>query len=104
MLTESAFPYEGTSHHFMILTKKHITDPQKITGTMWSEIGSLMKYTTEKYKIPGGSMFFRFGEMHTNGSTIDHVHFHVLSGNATEIDKEETREAIRVKLGYKKIK
>lgn len=103
LFTQSAFPYEGTSHHFLILAKKHITDPQKITGKMWAEIGDLMKYALRKYKILGGSLFFRFGEMHATGSSIDHVHFHVLSGNATEFDDEKTREPIRVKLGYRKI-
>jgi diadenosine tetraphosphate (Ap4A) HIT family hydrolase len=101
-LTESAFPYEGTNHHYLVVSKKHITDPQKLSGKIWSELGLLVKYTLKKFKIDGGSMLFRFGEMHKNGSTIDHVHFHIISGNGSELDAEEKREAIRVKLGYKK--
>jgi diadenosine tetraphosphate (Ap4A) HIT family hydrolase len=101
-LTESAFPYEGTSHHYLIVSKKHTVDLTKISSKVWGEVGTLTKFAIKKYKIDGGSMFLRFGEMHKNGSTIDHIHWHLISGNSSEKEKEENREAVRVKLGYKK--
>lgn len=102
LFTESAFPYDGTSHHFLILAKKHITNLQKVTSEMWIEIGMLVKYTEKKYKIEGGGIFLRFGDLQKNGSSIDHLHFHIISGNSSEVAREDKRESIKVKLGYKR--
>lgn len=103
LVTESAFPYEGTEHHFLILSKKHISQITDLSPKDWADQGEAMQWLINTKKIDGGATFTRFGNMKKNGTSIEHFHVHVISGNADEdIDKSE-RESIKVKLGYKKI-
>ena len=100
--TKTAFPYEGTEHHYLIISKKHITKPTQLNSTDWQDIGKVFKWIIGKAKMTGGSMFLRFGDIKKNGSSVQHFHIQVLSGNSSENDSEDMREGIKVKLGYKK--
>jgi diadenosine tetraphosphate (Ap4A) HIT family hydrolase len=101
-VTKSAFPYEGTNYHYLIVSKEHITEPAQISGEDWQDIGKAFNWVLESAKMTGGGMFLRFGDMKKNGSSVAHVHLHVISGNSIESDPEEIRESLKVKLGYKK--
>jgi diadenosine tetraphosphate (Ap4A) HIT family hydrolase len=101
-ITKNAFPYDGTDHHFLIISKKHYTEISKIKTKEWGEIGSLFAFIAKKEKISGGGLFLRFGELGKNGSTIKHIHFHVISGNSDDMEPEHKRDPLKVKLGYKK--
>jgi len=100
--TKTAFPYEGTDQHYLIISKEHIVDQNKLTDTDWQDIGRVFKWIMDNSKITGGAMFWRFGDMKKNGSSVAHFHMQVISGNSSENDSEDTRESIKVKLGYKK--
>ncbi len=101
-ITKSAFPYEGTEYHYLIISKEHITEPAQLSSEHWQDIGKSFNWVLENTKMTGGGMFLRFGDMKKNGSSVAHVHLHVISGNSGEFDPEETRESLKVKLGYKK--
>lgn len=102
ILTESAFPYEGTAQHYLILPIKHITKVSEISKKSWLDFGELFTKTIKMRKIKGGGIFMRFGEMTMNGSSVEHLHAQVLSGEVDENYPKENRESLRVKLGYKK--
>lgn len=100
--TKTAFPYEGTEHQYLIISKKHLDKPSQLKAKDWQDIGKVFNWVLKKTKISGGSMFWRFGDMQKNGGSIAHFHIQVLSGNSSENESEEKRESIKVKLGYKK--
>ncbi len=101
--TKTAFPYDGVEHQYLIVSKKHLVSTGDIQASDWTEIGKLFNWVLETTKMTGGSMFWRFGDMKKNGSSLAHFHIQVLSGSASEDDAEDKRESIRVKLGYKKL-
>lgn len=98
-VTASAFPYEGTSAHYMIIPKRHLTDVGQLSAEDWKEIGYLFAWLREHCSLRSGGMFLRFGDMDRTGSSVAHIHFQVLSG--TKKYSDEGREPLRVKLGYK---
>jgi diadenosine tetraphosphate (Ap4A) HIT family hydrolase len=100
--TKTAFPYDGTDHHYLIISKEHITEQSDITDTDWQDIGKIFRWIITENKMTGGSLFLRFGDMKKNGSSVAHYHIHVISGNSGEYDTENVRESIKVKLGYKR--
>lgn len=100
--TKTAFPYEGTAYHYLIISKRHLTEPSQITDTDWQDIGKVFRWILDTSNMSGGSMFWRFGDMKKNGSSVAHFHIQVLSGNSGESDAEDIRESLKVKLGYKK--
>ncbi len=98
-VTKNAFPYEGTKVHYLIITKKHIDTIEKITPNMWSQIGEMFAWIRSSGEVESGGFFLRFGEMKKTGSSVSHVHFHVISGSKSMQD--ENCESLKVKFGYK---
>lgn len=98
--TENMSPYEGTSHHYIFVYKpKHIAVTDDLTPESQVELFELINWATKTYDIPGGSFFMRFGNGDYNGSSVEHLHGHLISG----VKKADDAEGLRVKLGYKKI-
>lgn len=97
-LTQNMSPYEGTSEHFLFVYKPtHINTLSEVTKEAAADLFILLAWTTETYHIIGGSFFMRFGDMRWNGSSVEHLHAQLIVGK----EKDETAEALRVKLGWK---
>jgi diadenosine tetraphosphate (Ap4A) HIT family hydrolase len=95
-VTENISPYTGTKHHFILVYKpEHATSLEELSPEAFSDLLSLMQVTVREFKIPGGSFFMRFGDTKYTGSSVAHLHAHVLMGDADSPD----HEAVRVKLG-----
>ncbi|RLD68967.1 MAG: hypothetical protein DRI98_11135 [Bacteroidetes bacterium] len=97
--TENISPYEGSKFHFIFVYKpEHITSPSKISTDAQKDLFDLVSWATDVYKIEGGSFFMRFGNTSYTGSSVEHIHAHLVSG----VSKKEASEAIRTKLAWKK--
>lgn len=97
-VTTNMSPYEGTKYHFLFVYKPaHSTQFTEISLDASADLFALLKEMTETYEIPGGSFFMRFGDTSYNGSSVEHLHAHLISGGS----QQEHTEAIRVKLGWK---
>ncbi len=94
--SENMSPYEGTKYHFIFVYKpSHIEGPGELSTEASSDLFSLLSWATKTYNIPGGSFFMRFGKSKYTGSSVAHLHAHLLMG---DIDAPG-HEAVRVKLG-----
>ena len=94
--TENMSPYDHTKYHFIFVYKPaHITTPGEMMLGAAEDLFRLVSFSVEKYKIPGGSFFMRFGDMKYNGSSVNHLHAQLLMGNADI----KNHEPVRVKLG-----
>lgn len=94
--TENMSPYKGTKHHFIFVYKPaHITKLSKVLPEALTDLFSLVNWAIVEYNIPGGSLFMRFGDTHYTGSSVEHLHAHLLMG---DVDAPG-HEAVRVKLG-----
>ncbi len=95
--TENMSPYEGTKHHFIFVYKKaHVISPTEITPESRAELFELIDWAIQEYDIVGGSFFMRFGEGGWNGSSVEHLHTHLIVGGKNTGESEK----IKVKLGY----
>ena len=94
--TDNMSPYKGTRHHFIFVYKPtHITKPGEMLPEALTDLFSLVNWAVIEYNILGGSFFMRFGDTHYTGSSVEHLHAHLLMG---DVDAPE-HEAVRVKLG-----
>ena len=94
--TENMSPYAGTKHHFILVyKKKHITKIEEISPKAMTDLLTVIKWAVKKYKFPGGAFFIRFGDTKYTGSSVSHLHAHLLMGN----QDDPKHEAVRVKLG-----
>ncbi|MFT7507607.1 MAG: ATP adenylyltransferase [Acidimicrobiales bacterium] len=97
-VTTNMSPYEGTDYHFLFVYKpKHTNSPTDMTPEEGAELFTLIQDTIAEHNLPGGGFFMRFGEGGYNGSSVEHLHAHLIVGQK----KSENTEGLKVKLGYK---
>jgi len=98
LLTTNMSPYKGTKHHFFFVYKpSHKINPSDMTREESADLFELVSWVTQEHNIIGGSFFMRFGEAGWNGSSVEHLHAHLIVGEK----QSDNTEALRVKLGYK---
>ena len=94
--TENMSPYTGTKHHFILVyKKKHITKFEEISPKAMTDLLTVLKWAVKKYKFLGGAFFMRFGDTKYTGSSVAHLHAHLLMGD----QDDPKHESVRVKLG-----
>lgn len=94
--TENMSPYKGTKCHFIFVYKpSHVTKPSDVAPEALADLFALVNWAVDGYKIPGGSFFMRFGDTRYTGSSVEHLHAHLLMGDNDAPD----HEPVRVKLG-----
>lgn len=99
IVTYNFSPYEGARYHFLFVYRpSHINFPSEMTDNSRIELFDLVEELAEKYNIEGGSFLLRFGDGMINGSSVEHLHAHLVVGER----KADETEALKVKLGYKK--
>ena len=98
-VSENGWPYIGTKLHLIFFYKEHVSNISDIKPEAFKELQLLTTWVEEKFKIKGGALFIRFGDMSYTGSSIQHVHAQLIVGNSK---RNTDSEALNVKLGYKK--
>jgi len=98
LVTKNDYPYEGTSHHLLIICKYHVTKLSKLDPNAWIAFGEASNWIIKHHKIKGGSLLMRFGDIRFNGSSVRHLHAHIIVGQA----KSKKTESLKVKVGNKK--
>jgi len=98
-VSENGWFYDGAEIQFMFFFKEHVSKISEIKPEAFAELQKLIQWVEKTYKLKWYSLFIRSGEMSGTGSSIQHIHVQLISGNST---RGEGSEALRVKLGYKK--
>jgi len=78
-ITKSSWPYRDTKYHFLIIPERHKENFRELNQADFKAISKLVNWAIEKYKIKGGGLTMRFGETSFSGSTVCHLHFHLIS-------------------------
>lgn len=98
IITSNDYPYKGTKYHFLLITKKHLNKITQLKPELMVELSKQINWLVKKYKIPGASLVFRFGDTNYTGGTVDHLHCHLIVGGKGSTKKEKILGA----LGYQK--
>lgn len=77
-ITESTWPYKNNKYHFLIISDKHKEDFGQLSSFDFRAVSILVNWAIKKYKIKGGGLLLRFGESIYTGSTVCHLHFHLI--------------------------
>lgn len=94
LVTENGFPYDGARVHLLFIHIEHITLPPT-DGEQLVELFDLLTWARNEYHILGGTLVMRFGETKYNGASVDHLHAHLVVGDADNPD----HKGVRVKVG-----
>lgn len=96
-ITANDFPYAGSSHHYLIVSKKHITSISEIKPKSQNELFKAINWLKNKLKTKGESVFVRSGDINYTGASLDHIHFHFLAGQK----QNKNTEWLTVTLAHK---
>lgn len=100
-IKKNDFSYTGSTHHYLIVYKKHKTKPTHLNKAAWLEFLKTIRWLEKYTKVKGYSIFVRSGDMRYTGATIDHMHFHFIVGGPKKRDGK-IKDNILVTLGHKK--
>ena len=100
IVSENMHPYEGARVHLLFVYKEHVSTVSEMKPEAGKELIELVSWAIQKYKIAGGAFFMRFGDTRYTGSSVNHLHAQLLTGNAKSDD--DNIDKLKVKLGYKK--
>lgn len=98
ILTENFNPYPGTTHHLLLVSKKHVTHFGDLSAAAHAELFAILLPELKKRKIKGGGLFMRFGDSEHNFSSVGHLHAQLVVGTK----RGKNTELLLVPLGFKK--
>lgn len=79
IITKSSWPYKNTREHIILIPKKHKENFKELSINDFKEIISLVNWANKKFKIAGGGLTLRFGNTDYTGSSVAHLHFHLIT-------------------------
>jgi ATP adenylyltransferase len=98
ILTTNDTPYKGTRvHALLVFRSRHICNIRDLKPEEWLDLLEVLKFSEIYFQINSGAFLMRFGEPGHNGSSVEHLHAHIIVGAGTISD---IAERIRVKVGY----
>jgi ATP adenylyltransferase len=98
IVTTNAWPYAGTKHHFLFITRKHFESAEKATANTWKDLQLAFKKVCKLYGLKGASLVMRSGDTSFTGATVRHLHAQVMVGQ-----KRKTGDVpIMAVVGYKR--
>ncbi len=83
-VTPNMYPYDNTTHHFLFVTNKHITNTKDIAPESWAELQEHIAWITKEYAIESGTFLMRSGDMEKTGGTVLHLHAQFIVGNVKD--------------------
>lgn len=89
------WPYANTSMHVLIVPHAHHVSTRTLQTKARAEYLDLVSKVADRYRLTGYSQFMRAGEMSLTGSSVAHLHGHVI---APDMEAAEF-SPIKVKLG-----
>lgn len=81
LVTNNMYPYKNTKHHVLLIHKEHIQSIQELSAEAWQELQQILLNTNNRLKIPGGTMFMRFGDTRFTGASVAHLHAQLVSSD-----------------------
>ncbi len=82
--TKNRWAYEGATSHLLVINKEHLTTVTELSSDAWEDLQKITLKLVEEFNITGGTFLLRFGDMRFNGSTVQHLHAQIVSGNGTK--------------------
>lgn len=98
LVTKNNWPYKGSRHHFLLISRTHVEKIEELTAVMWTELQKHIQTLTRQYKCKGGTLMLRSGDTTITGATVTHLHAHFIVG----APRTDGSTEIRAVIGFEK--
>ncbi len=91
LLTDNQWPYQKVKHQMLAIYKTHIEHLSEIDPEAGMELLEMFSHFAKERKMSGGGMAMRFGSSeHGNyGSSVLHIHAHLIEPDLAALDETE---------------
>jgi ATP adenylyltransferase len=97
LVTENAWPYDGTRHQFVLIAREHLERAEDLPPKAWDALGSAYRQLVIEYRLEGATLLLRTGMTEFTGASVAHLHAQVICGGQRHADAE----LIRALVGFK---
>ncbi|MFA5934918.1 MAG: HIT domain-containing protein [Candidatus Paceibacterota bacterium] len=91
LVTNNMYPYKPAKKHLLLIHKKHIENINDLTKGAWEELLKIVKCENKKLNIEGGTFMMRFGAPKYTGSSVLHLHCHLIQSDPDHPEYEKTK-------------
>lgn len=91
VLTPNQWPYDFTKLHLIAIARKHVEHLNDLPPDAFAELFELFQWAEQKYKLDHGAVAMRFGNVEGTGSTVLHLHAHLIVSDYDQPDYETVR-------------
>ena len=98
LVTENSWPYEGSKHHFLFITRMHVEATEEVPADVWANLQKIYRDVVKYYALKGATLMLRSGETKFTGASVNHLHAHLVVG----IPRTKSAKPIRALVGFKK--
>lgn len=81
-VTENAFPYTGTSAHYLIVSNVHVRSFTELPDEAGAELWALKRELAARLAPLATATVERSGDMRYNGGSVAHLHVHFVALDA----------------------
>jgi diadenosine tetraphosphate (Ap4A) HIT family hydrolase len=78
-VTRNAFPYAGTTAHYLIVPHVHVSSFDELPDEAGAELWVMKRWLREKLAPVATATVERSGDMRLNGSSVAHLHTHFVA-------------------------
>jgi diadenosine tetraphosphate (Ap4A) HIT family hydrolase len=89
--SENMTPYENSRYHFLIIFNRCIEKRSELTKEEWLDLNEVCTILEEVFKMPGSSLLVRSGNWDYTGSSVSHLHAHLIMGSGDANKKVKAR-------------
>jgi len=78
VLTHNAWPYAHTETHLLAIPTYHVEQLSDLKKGSFEELLEMIIWAEKEYDITSGGIAMRFGDIKFNGSSVKHLHAHII--------------------------
>ena len=78
-VTENAYPYAGTTAHYLIVPHLHVSSFDELPDEAGAELWAMKRRLKDRLAPPAVATVERSGDMRFNGGSVAHLHVHFVA-------------------------
>lgn len=85
------YPYDHTKHHILLIPKVHKSTVADLPTEVQADFMPTVAKVEKRYKFDSFAVAFRSGDITKNGSTVEHLHAHIIVGDTDDPNHQPVR-------------
>ncbi len=99
-VTPNAYPYRHTRLHLLLVPRVHVRDLLDLSAEALADFWVVLAWVRDRHRLAYYGLGVRCGDCRYTGGTIEHLHVHLIVGDAEDPDHEPVRLKLSSRPAY----